>query len=280
MSLLLPDKVGIVTGGGLGMGRSAALLAAREGAKVVVADINPETGRKVVQEITQAGGTASFVQTDVTSDEQVQAMVAYAVETYGRLDWAFNNAGVQEAVMGYGGDVPLHIWDKVIAINLTGVWYCMKHEAAAMIAGGRRGSIVNNVSVSGLTGQTDTPAYVASKHGAIGLTRYGALEWADRYIRVNATCPGTVKTEGMYETGMAGMTPDEYAAEERAMALAVPLRRFGVPRDVAEAAVWLASDRSDWVTGHSLVIDGGNLAAWQWFAPEDEDVQPSTPVAY
>jgi NAD(P)-dependent dehydrogenase (short-subunit alcohol dehydrogenase family) len=246
----LEGKVAIVTGGASGIGRAAALALARQGVRLLVADVDTDGGQATVQAIIAAGGAATFVRTDVSLAAEVMAMVECAVATYGRLDCAFNNAGINDE-HAPAADLDEALWDRTIAINLKGIWLCMKYEIPAMLASG--GAIVNAASVVGLTGRRETPAYVASKHGIIGLTKATALDYGKRGIRVNAVCPGTIRT-AMYVRRLG----DDPAVDAR-LAAETPLGRLGIPEDVAEAVVWLCSDASSFVTGHSLVIDGGDI---------------------
>jgi NAD(P)-dependent dehydrogenase (short-subunit alcohol dehydrogenase family) len=248
----LAGKVAIVTGGASGIGRGAALTFAREGARVIVADLDDGGGAATARMIVDSGGAAAFIHTDVSAAADVGAMVERAVATYGRLDCAFNNAGVNQEHAA-AADLDEALWDRTIAINLKGVWLCMKYEIPAMLAGGG-GAIVNTASVVGLTGRRDTPAYVASKHGIIGLTKATALDYGKRGIRVNAVCPGTIRT-AMYVQRLG----DDPAVDAR-LAAGTPIGRIGTPEDVAEAVVWLCSDAAAFVTGHCLVVDGGDTA--------------------
>lgn len=252
MTHQLAGKVAIVTGGASGIGRAAALALARQGARLVVADVDVDGGQATAQAIVAAGGAATFVRTDVSAATEVQAMVDRAVATYGRLDCAFNNAAINDE-HAPAADLDEALWDRTIAINLKGIWLCLKYEIPAMLASGG-GAIVNTASVVGLTGRRETPAYVASKHGIIGLTKATALDYGKRGIRVNAVCPGTIRT-AMYVRRLG----DDPAIDAR-LATETPLGRLGLPEDVAEAVVWLCSEASSFVTGHSLVIDGGDIA--------------------
>ena len=215
-------KVALVTGGSGGIGRATSLVFAQEGAKVVVADLLVEAGQEMVQLIKSAGGEASFVKVDVTQAAEVEAMVKHGVETYGRLDCAFNNAGI-EGGMAKTGDYEEHRWDQVININLKGVWLCMKYEIQQMLSQGS-GAIVNTASVAGLVGFRHGPAYVASKHGVNGVTKTAALEYAKAGIRVNAVCPGVIKTP-MFERGVQ----KNPRLEERFAAIH-PIGRVGNPQ--------------------------------------------------
>ena len=245
-------KVALVTGGSSGMGRAAALAFAGEGANVVVADIDVTGGEETVRHIQESGGEALFVPTDVSQASAVEALVAATVATYGRLDCAFNNAGIniEHGPLTEGTEA---VWDRVLSINLKGVMLCMKYEIPAMLTGGG-GTIVNTASVVGLSGGRGFPAYVASKHGIIGLTKAAALDYARDGIRVNAVCPGTIYTP-MYERRV-GTDPQTAA---RIMS-EIPLGRLGQPEDVAGAVIWLCSAAASFVTGHALVVDGGDIA--------------------
>lgn len=250
----LNGKTALVTGGGSGIGRAAALVYAREGAHVVVADVNVEGGEETVQQIKEAGGEAILVHVDVSKPEDTQAMVAQAVAAFGSLDCAFNNAGISG-----GSDRRLTAdyleddWDRVIAINLKGVWLCMKAEIPQMLQQGG-GAIVNTASIAGLVGIQGTAAYVAAKHGVAGLTKAAALEYASQGIRVNAVCPGYIHTplvQGIFDA------VDGY--EDR-VAARHPVGRLGEPSEIAEAVLWLSSDAASFVTGHNMAVDGGYVA--------------------
>ena len=249
----LAEKVAIVTGGGSGIGRSAALLLAREGAKVMVADVDERAGEEAAEMIRSRGGESDFVRADVSREPDVEAMVARTVETFGRLDCAFNNAGILEEGSPNVTDYPLDLWNRVIGVNLTGVWLCIKHEIPEMLKQGG-GAIVNNASVASLVGLPGATALVASKHGVIGLTKNAALEYAEHGIRVNAVCPSFIKTP-ILEPYFAA-----HPEEEIEMISKEPVGRLGAPEEVAEAAVWLLSDAASFVTGHSMVVDGGYTA--------------------
>ena len=252
MAGLTEGKVALVTGAGSGIGRATALVFAREGAKVVVSDIVVEGGQETVQQIEAAGGEAIFVKADVSQAADVEALVTQTVETYGRLDCAFNNAGI-EGGMKLTIDCTKEEFDRTIAVNLTGVWLCMKYEIQQMLSQGS-GAIVNTASAAGLVGFPSLPDYVASKHGVVGLTKTAALEYAKSGIRVNAVCPGVIQTP-MVERG-AQLSPgfDELAVSME------PVGRFGQPAEIGEAVVWLCSDAASFVTGHPMVVDGGLVA--------------------
>ena len=249
MAGLVEGKVALVTGGGSGIGRQACLVFAREGARVVVCDVAVEGGEGTVGQIEQAGGQATFIRADVAQAAEVEALVAKTVETYGRLDCAYNNAGIAGRTARVADDSEQN-WERILAINLKGVWLCLKYEIAHMLTQGG-GAIVNTASDAGLIGLRRAGAYVASKHGVVGLTKTAALEYAKANIRVNAVCPGPIDTPMLRE------------ASERvidAMATAQPNGRLGQPREIAEAAVWLCSDAASFVTGHPMPVDGGYLA--------------------
>jgi NAD(P)-dependent dehydrogenase (short-subunit alcohol dehydrogenase family) len=244
-------KVALVTGGGSGMGRATALAFAREEARVMIADIHGEAAEETAQAIINSGGEALFAQVDVSVGAEVAGLIATTIAAWGTLDCAFNNAGIN-IEHGPLADCTEEEWDRVLAVNLKGVWLCMKYEIPQMTA--RGGAIVNNASIVGLAGSRNTPAYVASKHGIVGLTRAAALEYGRAGIRVNAVCPGAIKTQ-MY-LDREGDDPENNAR----IAAANPLNRLGSPTDVAEAVLWLCTEASAFVTGHALVVDGGEMA--------------------
>ncbi|MCE2485499.1 MAG: SDR family oxidoreductase [Desulfurellaceae bacterium] len=248
----LDGQAALVTGGSGGIGRATALEFAHQGARVVVSDVLAEAGQETVRLIGAAGGQATFIKTDVTQAAQVEALIGQTVETYGRLDCAFNNAGI-EGGMAKTADYAEERWEQVIRINLKGVWLCMKYEIQHMLGHGG-GAIVNTASVAGLVGFRYGPAYVASKHGVNGLTKTAALEYAKAGIRVNAVCPGVIKTP-MFERGLQ-KNPD---LEER-FASVHPVGRIGQPEEIARAVVWLCSPAASFVTGTQLPVDGGFVA--------------------
>jgi NAD(P)-dependent dehydrogenase (short-subunit alcohol dehydrogenase family) len=245
----LEGKVAVVTGAAMGIGRAAAQLFSREGASVVVADIDEGGGHGTVDLIEAAGGQASFVRTDVSVPGEVAAMVGHAVATYGGLDCAFNNAGIA-APLAPLADYPDDGWDRTIAVMLSGVYHCLKAEIPVMLAGGG-GAIVNTASGVGLVAYPHQAAYTASKHGVIGLTKVAALDYGARGIRVNAICPGTARTPMVDEA--LGRDPS-LDAHLRALH---PIGRIGEASEVAEAAVWLCSPAASFVLGVALPVDGG-----------------------
>ena len=248
---MLEGKAALVTGGGSGLGRASAIALARAGASVTVADVDEQGGEETADLVSEeAGGDAEFVRADVTQTDEVEAMVDKAVSRWGHLDCALNNAGTT-GVSAPTADYTLEDWNRAIALNLTGVFLCLKYELPAMLE--RGGAIVNMASGAGLVGFPGLPAYVASKHGVVGLTRAAALEYASQGVRINAICPGSTRTP-MLEGFMGG---DEQV--ERMMTRAVPLGRLGRPEEIADAVVWLCSDAASFVVGHALAVDGGSV---------------------
>jgi A-factor type gamma-butyrolactone 1'-reductase (1S-forming) len=245
---VLSGRVALVTGAGSGIGRAAAQLFAEQGAAVVAADVN-ETGEETVARITAAGGRATFVQGDVSVEADVEAMVQAAESVYGALDAAFNNAGIGGTHTAFE-ELDSESWERMMAVNVRGVWLCTKHELAVMVPR-ERGTIVNTSSAAGLVGTPKTASYTTAKHAVIGLTRTAAVEHARHGIRVNAIAPG------MTRTAMVEDLFKDSGADMNAFAAAVPLGRFAEPREIAEAALWLTSSASSFVTGHVLAVDGG-----------------------
>ena len=253
MAGILEGKVALITGAGSGIGRATSRIFAREGAKLVLADVVEDGGRQTLAMVADTGHDAIFIKTDVSNPADVDAAIAKAVETYGRLDCAFNNAGIE----GQGGlthECTQENWNRVLAINLTGVWLCMKAELAQMLKQGKGGAIVNTSSGAGLAGVRGMPAYVAAKHGVAGLTRAAAIEYGKHGIRVNAVCPGPIRTPMMER--LLGKRPE---AEER-FARGGPLRRLGEPSEIGETVAWLCSDHASYVTGLPMPVDGGFMA--------------------
>lgn len=246
----MKDKVAIVTGASFGIGRATALAFAKAGAKVAVVDVIED--EETVNLIREAGGEAIFIRCDVSNAADVERMVRTTVETFGGLDYAFNNAGIE----GAGG--PIHEcteenWDRTIGVNLKGIWLCMKYQIPHMRERGK-GAIVNCASIAGLVGFPGLPAYVASKHGVIGLTKTAALENARAGIRVNAVCPGVIRTPMIDRfTGHRKEAEQQFENQE-------PIGRMGEPEEVASAVLWLCSDGASFVTGDALAVDGGWIA--------------------
>ena len=247
----LSGKVAIVTGGSSGIGRATAIAFAREGAKVVVASRREKEGQETVKQVQPAGSEGFFIKTDVSKETDVSAMVEKTIATYGHLDYAFNNAGIEQI------PTPLveqteETFDQVMDINVKGVWLCMKHQIPQMLVSGG-GAIVNMSSISGMIGASGLPIYVASKHAVLGLTKSVALEYVKEGIRINAVCPAGI------ETDLFDRIADNPQQRERIAAMH-PIGRVGKPEEIANAVVWLCSDKASFVTGHSLTLDGGYVA--------------------
>jgi NAD(P)-dependent dehydrogenase (short-subunit alcohol dehydrogenase family) len=250
MAGLLQGKCTLITGAGTAIGRGAALCFARHGAKVAVADVVAETGEETVRLIKAEGGEALFIKCNVAVAAEVKAMVERVAAVFGRLDCAFNNAGVETALLKLADDTEEN-FDRLVAINLKGVWLGMKYEIKQMLAQGGGGTIVNTASTAGLVGTDLHAIYCATKHGVIGLTKTGAIEYAKDGIRINAVCPGGT------ETPMLQRLIPELKQRGRVMGRMTPLARTARPEEMGEAAAWLCSDRASFVTGLSLVADGG-----------------------
>ena len=254
MSGMLEGKSALITGGGGGIGRATALAFAREGARVAVADAAADSAQETVRLINQAGGQAMTLTGDVTEASIVEGMVKSVVSAYGRLDCAFNNAGIAGFQVDAAGqktaDWSEAAFDRMIAVNLKGVWLCMKHELTQMVAQGG-GAIVNTASIAGLIGLPTSSAYVAAKHGVVGLTKTAAIEYAADNVRVNAVCPGYIETK---------MTEEVMHRRGEQILAMVPYRRMGKPEEIAEMVLWLCSDRASYVSGAAYNVDGGYMA--------------------
>ena len=250
----LENKTALVTGAGSGIGRATSLALAREGARVVVSDINAEGAEATLSVIKERGGEGVFLHADVSKAADVEALVTGVIQTYGRLDCAYNNAGIEGYMEGRLHEYPEDIWDRLIDINLKGVWLCLKYEIPRMLEQGG-GAIVNTASAAGLVGSRRLAAYVASKHGVVGLTKAAALEYARDGIRVNAVCPGIIDTP-MMDRLIAGRQ-DDY---EATIPTRQPVGRLGTPEEIAEAVAWLCSDAASLVTGIAMSVDGGFTA--------------------
>jgi NAD(P)-dependent dehydrogenase (short-subunit alcohol dehydrogenase family) len=255
MAGLLEGKAALVTGGGGGIGRATARAFAREGARVAVADYAADTAAETVALINAAGGQAITLTGDVTRAKDVKAMLDDTITVFGRLDCAFNNAGIAPYQVDASGKKTAEwsedSFDRMIAVNLKSVWLCMKAEIIQMLAQGGGGAIVNTGSIAGLIGLQTSSAYVAAKHGVLGLTKTAALEYADANIRVNAVCPGFIKTR---------MTEDTMRRRGDTILSHIPSGRMGEPEEIAEMVVWLCSDRASYVTGACYNVDGGWMA--------------------
>ena len=249
---LFKDKIALITGGTSGIGRATAIAFAQEGATVVVAGRREAAGQETVTQVQAAGGTGLFVKTDVSQEAEVEGLVAHTLQAFGRLDVAFNNAGIEQL------PVPLETqteaaYDALMAINVKGVWLALKYEIPALLASGG-GAIVNNASIAGVLGFPGVPIYVASKHAVVGLTKALALEYGKSGIRINAVCPAAIDTE-MFKRFTAGN--DDLREQAKALH---PLGRIGQPEEVAAAVIWLCSAHASFITGHALMVDGGFTA--------------------
>ncbi|RAJ76715.1 NAD(P)-dependent dehydrogenase (short-subunit alcohol dehydrogenase family) [Chitinophaga dinghuensis] len=249
MEQLFKGKVALVTGAGSGIGEKVALLYAAGGAKVIVSDVNDEHGEKTVTAIKQKGGEAAYVKCDVGNPEDCRKLVDKTMELYGRLDIACNNAGIGGEAK-FMADYSVEIYQKVIAINLNGVFYCMKYQLPAMLKNGG-GAIVNMASILGVVGTPTAAAYVAAKHGVVGLTETAAAEYSSQGIRVNAVCPGYINTPLL----------DAMDTKMKAALVGMhPIGRLGTPEEVAELVIWLSSDKASFVTGSKYLVDGAYTA--------------------
>jgi len=244
------DKVVIVTGGGNGIGAASAKMFAEHGSKVIVADINLESATEIADAINASGGTAIAIKTNVAKHEQVQNLVKQTVEKFGRLDVIVNNAGLGPKQMKKTGDYELDDWDIVIKVNQTGVFYGMKYALQQMMEQGG-GVIVNIASLAGLKASVNNISYAASKFAVVGMTKAAALEYASKNIRINAVCPGY--TESALLDRLLSARPDM----DVRLKSQIPMRRFGQPEEIAEAVVWLASENTKFITGQTIVLDGG-----------------------
>lgn len=247
-------RVALITGAGSGIGRSTAEEFAALGAKVAVLDRDERAGGEALEAILRAGGEAIFLPTDVTNEDSVAASVAETISRFGRIDAAYNNAGISPDT-GTTVDCTRELWDQIFAVNVTGVWLCMKHEIEAMLRTGG-GAIMNTGSVSSLRAAPELPAYVASKHALIGLTKVTALEYARQNIRVNIVCPGVIETPMLAKKAAEGFfSIDQYVESS------VPMNRAGRPDEIASAVIWACSDAASYLTGATLSVDGGMVIA-------------------
>lgn len=252
MEGLLKDKVALVTGAGAGIGQATAILFAEEGAKVTVSDIDVNGGEKTVELIKKTGGEAVFIKADVSNNDEVERLVSETVKKFQTLDCAFNNAGISESDESGTITCSENEWEKIIDINLKGVWLCMRNEISYMLKEGK-GAIVNTSSFAGLTAsKLGLVAYSGSKHGVIGLTKTSAVEFARQGIRINAICPGATMT-AMLEKHLMD------TEEEEKIASMNPMHRIASPREIAQAVAWLCSDKASFVTGIAMPVDGGQV---------------------
>jgi NAD(P)-dependent dehydrogenase (short-subunit alcohol dehydrogenase family) len=246
-------NVALVTGCSSGIGRAAALTFAKKGARVVLAARRVSAGQAVVDQIKEIGGDAIFVPTDVSKSVEVEALINACITAYGRLDFAFNNAGIEGSQFVPTAEYTEDVWNEIIDINLKGVWLCMKYEIRQILKQ-EKGAIVNMSSVAGLAGSLIGCGYIASKHGVIGLTKAAALEYAEQGLRVNAVCPAVIQTP------MADRLYNGDPEIENRLTALHPMGRVGTPQEVADTVVWLCSESASFVTGHAMAIDGGFLA--------------------
>ncbi len=249
----MKGRVALVTGAGSGIGRATSLVFAREGAKVMAVDLAEGPVQETVDMITGGGGEAAGLTADVSRAEEVERMVSDTVSRFGRIDAAFNNAGIHTGARITFHEYPEDEWDRVIGVNLKGVWLCIKCEIPVMLEQGG-GAIVNTSSVAGLVASRGTSAYTASKHGVAGLTKSAAMDYARQGIRVNAVAPGVIQTPMMKLIMDSNNTPQEKLDDEQ------PIGRMGTPEEIAEVVVWLCTDAASYVTGHVFPVDGGYMA--------------------
>ena len=249
----MKGRVALVTGAGSGIGRATSLVFAREGAKVMAVDLTDGPMQETVNLIVGGGGEASGMTADVSKAEEVQRMVSETVSRFGRIDAAFNNAGIHTGTRIPFHEYPEDEWDRVIGVNLKGVWLCIKYELPQMLVQGG-GAIVNTSSVAGLVASSGTSAYTASKHGVAGLTKSAAMDYARQGIRVNAVAPGVIMTPMMDLIMESNNTPQDELHNDQ------PIGRMGKPEEIAEVVVWLCTDAASYVTGHVFPIDGGYMA--------------------
>jgi NAD(P)-dependent dehydrogenase (short-subunit alcohol dehydrogenase family) len=246
------QKVAIVTGGSSGIGRATAVALAKEGVKIIVAARRDKEGEETVQLVKGAGSDGIFVKTDVANEDHVKALVEKAVKMYGRLDYAFNNAGIAETLTSLVEE-KLIDFDKIMNVNVRGVWLCMKYEIPQMIQRGA-GAIVNMSSGTGVIGSPHNPIYDASKHAVLGLTKSAAIGYAESGIRINAIAPGGVKSD------MALLAAKDNKQFMETLKSMHPIGRFAEPEEIANAVVWLLSDKASFVVGHTLIVDGGLIS--------------------
>jgi NAD(P)-dependent dehydrogenase (short-subunit alcohol dehydrogenase family) len=255
MAGMLDGKSALITGGARGIGRATALLFAREGARVMVSDMSADGARETVSLINAAGGQALAQPADVTKPGEVTSLIEGTVRAFGRLDCAFNNAGISGYQVGAGGkktaDWPEEAFDRMVDVNLKGVWLCMRDELKQMLSQGGGGAIVNTASIAGLVGLPTSSIYVAAKHGVVGLTKTAAIEYAESGIRVNAVAPGYIETD---------MTKDVMKRRGEQIMATTPMRRMGTANEIAEMVCWLCSNRASYVNGATYNVDGGYVA--------------------
>lgn len=251
---MLNGKIALVTGAGSGIGRQSARTMAREGAAVVVSDVNEAGGQETVDMIVRDGGEAHFIRADVSDEAQIAKLVEGTIERYGQLDCAHNNAGIGGPLTTLV-DYPTSGFDQILAVNVRGVFLCMRYELEHMLPRGQ-GAIVNTASTFGLVAFPQASGYVASKHAVIGLTKAGAIETAHAGVRINAVCPGAIHTP-MVEDQAATLSPDSPEAIFEMLNSLAPIGRLGKPQEIGEAVAWLCSDAASYVTGSAMVVDGG-----------------------